>query len=162
MQVSATDLAARLGEELLTRGWYVSCAESCTGGGIAYAITSTAGSSGWFNSGYITYSNDVKQSVLGVFGDTLATFGAVSRQTVLEMASGCAKISNAELALSVSGIAGPGGGSADKPVGTVWFGFSVDGKLHSDVQVFQGDRQAVREQAIGHCLEKALLLTKNQ
>ena len=114
-------LAQQLGETLQRLGWQVTCAESCTGGGIGYAITSTSGSSSWFKSGYITYSNEAKHSLLGVSEQTLIDHGAVSQPVVEQMALGAAKAAGANVAVSVSGIAGPDGGSAGKPVGLVWF-----------------------------------------
>lgn len=161
MQESTLLLAKKLGEILLSQGKQISCAESCTGGGIAYAITSTAGSSGWFNRSFVTYSNEAKQDLLGVKAATLAQFGAVSQQTVEEMAVGAASVANADCAISISGIAGPDGGSAEKPVGTVWFGFSNDGKVVSDSQVFSGNRHDVREKSIQFALQKVLQLLTN-
>lgn len=138
-----------LGEKLKRRGWHVSCAESCTGGGVAYAFTRVAGSSDWFCQSWVTYSNDAKQRALGVKSATLNAYGAVSEQTVGEMAEGVHRHSGAQVAVSVSGVAGPGGGSSEKPVGTVWFGFLIDGNQEAFHMQFDGDRQAVREQAIG-------------
>jgi nicotinamide-nucleotide amidase len=158
MKDSIANLATQLGQVLLSKNWQISCAESCTGGGIAYAITSTAGSSAWFNRSFVTYSNEAKRQLLNVKTATLEQYGAVSRQTVLEMASGTAKVAAANVALSVSGIAGPDGGSEEKPVGTVWFGFCVGDVLISEKVVFSGDRGQVREQAIEHSLSKALQL----
>lgn len=158
MKDSIVNLATQLGQVLLSKNWQISSAESCTGGGIAYAITSTAGSSAWFNRSFVTYSNEAKQQLLGVTNATLEQHGAVSRETVLEMAAGTAKAANAEVALSVSGIAGPGGGSDIKPVGTVWFGFKVANLLTADKVVFSGNRDQVREQAIEYSLMKILLL----
>ncbi len=151
-------IAASLGAVLAAKGWTISCAESCTGGGVAYAITSTAGSSEWFERSFVTYSNTAKVSLLGVDENTLATAGAVSAQTVEEMVAGCARRSNAEVAVAVSGIAGPGGGSIDKPVGLVWFGFFIDGKVISKQVIFNGDRQQVRDQAIEFALSNTLKL----
>ena len=149
-------LAQLLGQKLLAKNWTISCAESCTGGGLGYAITSISGSSTWFNQGFITYSNEAKQQLLGVSEQTLATDGAVSAQTVEQMAQGAAHKAAAEVAISVSGIAGPDGGSPDKPVGTVWFGFYLNGQCHSLVQQFKGDRQQVRIKAIEFALSKVL------
>ena len=142
------DLVTRLGEVLRERGWSVACAESCTGGGVAYAFTSVAGSSDWFNQSWVTYSNEAKMRELGVASSTLNTVGAVSQKTVEEMATGVRKKSAAEAVVTVSGIAGPGGGSKDKPVGTVWFGFLAGENAQQVKQIFSGDRIAVREQAI--------------
>lgn len=162
MKDSIVNLASQLGQVLLSKNWQISCAESCTGGGIAYAITSTAGSSEWFNRSFVTYSNEAKQQLLGVAGATLEQYGAVSSETVLEMALGTASATDAEVALSVSGIAGPGGGSDDKPVGTVWFGFRVGNSLSSEKVIFAGDRDQVRERAIEHSLAKALEILAGQ
>ena len=147
-------LAQQLGEQLQQLGWSVTCAESCTGGGIGYAITSTSGSSSWFKSGYITYSNEAKQSMLGVSEQTLAEFGAVSQAVVEQMALGATKAAQANVAVSVSGIAGPEGGSAEKPVGTVWFGFAINGDVSTACQCFSGDRQEVRSKAIEYALSQ--------
>ena len=154
MQQPILQLAKTLGEALASKNWTISCAESCTGGGIGYAITSVSGSSAWFNQGFITYSNDAKQALVGVAAQTLRDHGAVSKQTVAEMAAGAAEKAGAEVGVAVSGIAGPDGGSEDKPVGTVWFGFFVDGDLKTDKLVFSGDRHQVREKTILHALEK--------
>lgn len=158
MQTTVLEMAAQLGASLIAKNWTISCAESCTGGGIGYAITSTSGSSGWFNQGYITYSNEAKQSLVGVREQTLRDWGAVSEQTVAEMAAGAAEKAGADVGVAVSGIAGPDGGTDEKPVGTVWFGFFVDGLLVTDIQVFSGDRHSVREQTIHHSLKKLLQL----
>lgn len=141
-----------IGECLRRKGWSVSCAESCTGGGIAYALTSVAGSSDWFNQSFVTYSNEAKHALVNVSQATLEQYGAVSSQVVLEMAAGTAKRAQANCAIAVSGIAGPGGGSAEKPVGTVWFGFYIDGKCESVRLQFHGDREAVRTQAIAFAI----------
>lgn len=141
------------GARLRARGWSVSCAESCTGGGIAHALTAVAGSSDWFNVSWVTYSNAAKQQALGVQAATLAEHGAVSEAVVREMVVGAHQHSQADLAVAVSGIAGPGGGSPDKPVGTVWFGFYCRGEVLCLRQVFSGDRRAVREQAVAFAIE---------
>lgn len=142
-----------IGECLRQKDWSVACAESCTGGGVAYALTSVAGSSDWFNQSYITYSNNAKQKLVGVSAETLKQYGAVSSEVVLEMAEGTAQAAKAECVVAISGIAGPGGGSAEKPVGTVWFGFYMNGKKDSIIQMFSGDREAVRTQAIAFVIE---------
>ena len=147
-------LAQQLGEQLQQLGWSVTCAESCTGGGIGYAITSTSGSSSWFKSGYITYSNEAKQVMLGVSEQTLAEFGAVSQAVVEQMALGATKAAQANVAVSVSGIAGPEGGSAEKPVGTVWFGFAINGDVSTSCQCFSGDRHEVRSKVIEYALSQ--------
>lgn len=151
-------LANQLGQELMRRKYTVSCAESCTGGGIAYAITDIAGSSAWFNQGYVVYSNVAKHNLLGVSDDLLQKFGAVSEQVVLEMAKAAADGAKADIAVAVSGIAGPDGGSELKPVGTVCFGFAGTA-LAKDLaftQHFNGNREQVREQTIVVALEKLI------
>ena len=145
-------LAEQVGKLLLERHLNVSCAESCTGGGIAYAITSVAGSSAWFNQSWVTYSNLAKQQQLGVSIETLSSYGAVSEQTAHEMVEGVVTQSQADIAVSVTGIAGPGGGSPEKPVGLVWFGFSINGKPSVMAQQFAGNREQVRTQAIHFAL----------
>ena len=150
-QLDINELAEQIlavGEALRQKGWSVSCAESCTGGGVAYALTSVAGSSDWFNQSYVTYSNQAKQALVGVSAETLEQFGAVSAETVHEMAVGTAQQSGAQCTAAISGIAGPGGGSDEKPVGTVWFGFHFDGVTDTIRRQFDGDREAVRTQAI--------------
>ena len=137
---------------LAARGLTVSCAESCTGGLLAGAFTSIAGSSQWFHQSFVTYSNQAKEERLGVMPDTLLQHGAVSRETVYEMARGAKAVAQADYALSISGIAGPGGGSAAKPVGTVWFGLSTPTESLEQMQVFSGDREAVRTQAVEFAL----------
>ena len=151
-------LAQLLGQKLVARNWTISCAESCTGGGIGYAITAISGSSTWFKQGLITYSNEAKQQLLGVTAQTLTSFGAVSAQTVEEMARGAAQSACAQVAIAISGIAGPDGGTPDKPVGTVWFGFFIDGQSHNIKQLFNGGRQQVRLKAIEFALSKVIRL----
>ena len=141
-----------LGDSLRAKGWSVSCAESCTGGGVSFAFTSVSGSSDWFNQSWITYSNDAKKRTLGVSEQTLQEFGAVSKQTVKEMAEGVRGNSGAQLVVTISGIAGPGGGSAEKPVGTVWFGFMCGAMSEQIKQVFSGDRDEVRQHAIAFAI----------
>lgn len=136
-------LSVLAGEKLKAQGRWITCAESCTGGGIAKAITDIAGSSAYFDRGFVTYSNAAKHDLLGVSEATLAAHGAVSEEVVREMAIGALRAARADLALSVSGIAGPDGGSAEKPVGTVWFGFAgSDGRGLSRKMQFEGDRGA--------------------
>ncbi|KJZ17711.1 MULTISPECIES: CinA family protein [unclassified Halomonas] len=146
-------LAIRLGELCVERGVSVTAAESCTGGGVAAAITDIAGSSRYFETGYVTYSNAAKQRLLGVPGETLDAHGAVSQPVVEAMVEGACRDSGARLGVSVSGVAGPDGGSAEKPVGTVWFAFAVDGRLEADRQRFAGGRDEVRQAAVVHALE---------
>ncbi|MGL5977103.1 MAG: nicotinamide-nucleotide amidohydrolase family protein, partial [Aeromonas sobria] len=125
-------LASELGRALGQRGWLAATAESCTGGGVASAITDIAGSSGWFDRGFVTYTNEAKQQMLGVSGETLAQHGAVSEAVVLEMARGALAHSSASISVAISGIAGPGGATEGKPVGTVWFALAdSNGRHHS-------------------------------
>ena len=146
-------LAEQLGNALLRRGWKVALAESCTGGWVAKCLTDIAGSSAWFDRGFVTYSNAAKREMLGVSAETLDTAGAVSEPTVLAMAAGALAHSEADLALAISGIAGPGGAVPGKPVGTVCFAWAVKGALQqSDTKYFSGDREAVRRQSVAHGL----------
>ena len=147
-------LAAGLVAQLRDTGKQLATAESCTGGWIAKCITDVAGSSDCFAYGIVSYSNGAKEALLGVKTETLAANGAVSEQTVREMAEGALALSGADLAVAVSGIAGPGGGSAEKPVGTVCFGFAVRGRdSETNVMLFDGDRAAVRRQTVAHALK---------
>lgn len=159
-QSPAFQLSAQLGDALRRRGWKVTAAESCTGGGLAYAITSVAGSSDWFECGFVTYSNRVKTAKLGVESATLEREGAVSEATVREMAAGALRESGADVAVAISGIAGPEGGTAHKPVGTVCFAWMTAGAAPVFAQhVYKGNREAVREQAIMTALQGLLALT---
>ena len=147
-------LSAAIGAHLQRLQATVTAAESCTGGWISKVITDIAGSSAWFERGFVTYSNDAKQQLIGVSADSLEQWGAVSEQVVREMAQGALQAAQADFALSVSGIAGPGGGSDDKPVGTVWFGFATkSGVVQARRQIFAGDRDAVRRQATAYALQ---------
>ncbi|MBP6563921.1 MAG: nicotinamide-nucleotide amidase [Neisseriaceae bacterium] len=142
-----------LTEQLRQHGYTVTCAESCTGGLLAGALTEYAGSSAWFDMGFVTYSNQAKQQLLGVTEQTLIDHGAVSAATVAQMADGALSAAQADFALSVSGIAGPGGGSAAKPVGTVWFGLAQrQGLTLTLIQHFEGERDHVRQQAVTFAL----------
>jgi len=146
-------LAEQLGDALLRRGWRVAVAESCTGGWVAKCLTDIAGSSGWFDRGFVTYSNAAKRDMLGVSREMLDADGAVSEPTVLAMATGALAHSEADVALAISGIAGPGGAVPGKPVGTVCFAWAVKDKLpQADTQHFSGDREAVRRQSVAHGL----------
>ncbi|MFN3593840.1 MAG: nicotinamide-nucleotide amidase [Thiobacillaceae bacterium] len=150
-------LAARLGEALMRRGWMLAAAESCTGGWAAQAITAVAGSSAWFDRGFVTYSNAAKCELLGVRPDTLAAHGAVSEPTVREMALGALAHSQAQVAFAISGIAGPGGGTPDKPVGTVCFAWALQGGgVETTTCRFDGDRRGIRAQAVAHALQGML------
>ena len=147
-------LAAKLGALLLANGEKLATAESCTGGWVAQALTDIAGSSAYFDRGFVTYSNAAKHDLLAVSETTLANYGAVSEAVVREMALGALREANADFAVSISGIAGPDGGSADKPVGTVWFAFAArEGQILACKQIFPGDRDAVRLQAAVFALQ---------
>ena len=139
------ELAIDLGRALVARGWKVATAESCTGGLVAGAITDIAGSSEWFERGFVSYSNEAKIELLGVRRETLARFGAVSEATAREMAAGVLERSRADIGVAVTGIAGPGGGTPDKPVGLVWLAWAVrNGRVEATSRHFSGDRAAVR------------------
>jgi nicotinamide-nucleotide amidase len=155
-------LPAELGTELLRRRWMLATAESCTAGGVAYAVTQVPGSSGWFERGFVCYSNDAKHELLDVPEELLQRHGAVSEPVAAAMACGALAASHAQLALSVTGIAGPDGGSPDKPVGTVCFAWATQPDASAEPLVvlttrrFDGDRAAVRSQSIVVALEGAL------
>lgn len=150
--------ARELGVALMAKGWRMVSAESCTGGWISQAVTAVAGSSNWFDRAYVTYSNEAKRDLLGVRQETLDHFGAVSRETVLEMVTGALERSKLDIAVAVTGIAGPDGGTAEKPVGTVWFGFATVGQpAQAQAQVFAGDRYRVREQSVAFALTELLV-----
>jgi len=147
-------LAAQVGALLKSHGLMLSTAESCTGGGVAQAITEVAGSSAWFERGFVTYSNLSKQQMLGVRAETLEQHGAVSELTVREMVAGALLHSDAQVALAVSGIAGPDGGTADKPVGTVWFAWGIKhGETNAQRHQLKGNRAEIRAQAVRIALQ---------
>lgn len=150
-------LAGKVGDRLKQSNRMLACAESCTGGFISKVITDIAGSSHWFDCGFITYTNQAKTELLGVPASTIARHGAVSEATARAMTAGAIDHSQAYICLAVTGIAGPGGGSLDKPVGTVCFAWARrDGLSDSDTQLFPGDRDAVRRQAVAHALKGVL------
>ncbi len=152
--------AEEVGAALLARGLTMAAAESCTGGWVAQAVTSVPGSSQWFERGFVTYSNIAKREMLGVASSTLKTYGAVSEAVVKAMAEGALQHSHANVAVAISGIAGPGGGSADKPVGTVWLAWQREGDDEAVIRQvrFLGGRQQVREQATLLALQGLLAL----
>jgi nicotinamide-nucleotide amidase len=156
-------VAATLGQLLASRQWTITTAESCTGGGIASVITSVAGSSKWFEQGFVTYSNNAKQQQLGVVESVLIEHGAVSEAVVRAMAEQARDKAGANVAIAVSGVAGPGGGSADKPVGTVWLAWTIqDAGTTAKCYQFKGDRDAVRAQAVSTAIgELNKVLSKN-
>jgi nicotinamide-nucleotide amidase len=138
------------------RQWMLATAESCTGGLIAAACTELAGSSNWFERGFVTYSNEAKSESLGVDARLIEENGAVSEVVARAMAFGAVRYSKARVSVAVTGIAGPTGGSKDKPVGTVWFGFMVDGRLDSETMRFEGDRAAVRQATVAYAVDGLL------
>lgn len=148
MMSTATNLVALLKAQGLT----CATAESCTGGGVGSAITAVPGSSAVFAGGVISYSNDVKRDVLGVSPETLATVGAVSAETAAQMAKGARKLLKTDLAVSLTGIAGPDGGSDEKPVGLVWFGLATKDGVRTEKAIFRGDREGIRNNAVVHAL----------
>jgi nicotinamide-nucleotide amidase len=150
-------LAERVGQALKAKGIMMTSAESCTGGWIAQAVTAVPGSSEWFERGFVVYTYISKREMLGVKAETLEAFGAVSLETVREMTEGALAHSHAQVAVSVSGTAGPGGGTPQKPVGTVCFGWGASGgAVQTAVMHFDGDREAVRRQAVVFALERVL------
>ncbi|MES2320456.1 MAG: CinA family protein [Pseudomonadota bacterium] len=149
-------LAARAGHALQAKGLLLATAESCTGGGVSCALTEVAGSSAWFECGFVTYSNASKSALLDVPAALIAQLGAVSEEVAAAMASGALANSNAHVALSTTGIAGPSGAVPGKPVGTICFGWSRAGATHTERLVFTGDRQSVREQTVVHALKGLL------
>ncbi len=148
-----TNLAAKAGAALQGRNWLLATAESCTGGGVAEAITDIPGSSEWFDSGFVTYSNASKSELLDVSPILIAQYGSVSEEVAAAMAEGALANSSANITLSTTGIAGPGGAVPGKPVGTVCFAWAVGETTYTERLVFEGDRQAVRSQAVAHALQ---------
>ncbi|WP_374087937.1 CinA family protein [Methylomicrobium lacus] len=154
MQDDLLALAGQLGQQLSKAGHLLALAESCTGGWIAQSVTEIAGSSAWFDRGFVTYSNAAKIAMLGVSDSTLQAHGAVSSQTASEMVAGALRHSDADIALAVTGIAGPGGGTAEKPVGLVFIAWQRRGQpCHCIEQHFEGDRHAVRRQTVQKALQ---------
>jgi nicotinamide-nucleotide amidase len=159
MQISSAHiitLAEKLGNQLRSKNLKFVAVESCTGGGLAYAITQIPEASTWFERGFVVYSNEAKKELLNV--TTIETYGAVSEQTAIAMAEGALQNSHAQFAVSITGIAGPKGGTPEKPVGTVWFGYAIKGKTTTVLQEFQGNREEIRIQAIEYALRSSLLL----
>lgn len=150
--ISIDALAASVGQLLKARRWLMATAESCTGGGISHAVTDIAGSSEWFDCGFVTYSNTSKSELLNISEALIAQHGAVSEEIAAAMAEGALASSSAHIAVSTTGIAGPTGAVPGKPVGTICFGWSVNGATQTERLVFAGDRKAVREQTVRHAL----------
>jgi nicotinamide-nucleotide amidase len=153
-------LATELGAALGARGWTLALAESCTGGWAAQAVTSVPGSSTWFERGFVTYSNASKIDMLGLAPEALALHGAVSEQTARAMALGALRHSRAQTSAAITGIAGPDGGSVEKPVGTVWFAWAGENDLlQSEIRHFSGDRETIRRQSVETALQGVIKLT---
>ena len=164
--MNSIDYAKTLAQLLLTKGWKLALAESCTGGLVCATLTELPGSSDWFERGYITYSNQAKTECLGVPEELLQTDGAVSESVAKAMAQGAQINAGVDLAVSITGIAGPSGGSKDKPVGTVCFGWAIRNTAGANVTICQtklfiGDRQSIRQQATEHALAGLLQLLNN-
>ncbi len=160
-QLETPALVVLAADLLQERGWMLATAESCTGGLVAAACTGLAGSSGWFERGFVTYSNAAKCELLGVDAALIEAHGAVSEPVARAMAEGARTRSRAQAALAVTGVAGPGGGSADKPVGTVWFAWSLDGgATRAERRRFEGDRAAVRAAAVHFALQTLVALLR--
>jgi nicotinamide-nucleotide amidase len=148
------ELARTVGEALKAKGLKLATAESCTGGWVAMALTAIPGSSDWFERGYVTYSNAAKQEDLGVSAHALRQQGAVSEQVAREMAAGAQKRARVQVALAITGVAGPTGGTVDKPVGLVCFAWAHGSKISSETKRFEGDRESVRRQSVLHALQR--------
>lgn len=155
LQNTLQDLAAAL----RSRGWRLATAESCTGGLIAGACTDLSGSSNWFERGFVSYSNAAKTELLGVDAGLIAQHGAVSEPVARAMAAGALAHSQAQVAVAVTGVAGPTGGTPDKPVGLVWFGLALPGRVLTEKMNFPGDRAAVRAATVRHALQRLVELT---
>ena len=159
--MNATDLTKTLAQILLSRNWTVSLAESCTGGLVCSTLTELAGSSEWFERGYITYSNEAKTECLGVPAELIEVHGAVSEQVAKAMAEGARMNSGSNVAISITGVTGPSGGSAEKPVGTVCFGWTTENQTLIKTMRFNGDRQMVRQQATEFALTELITLLRS-
>ena len=153
-ETSIEVLVQQLAAKLTEKGWMLATAESCTGGMIAAACTDLAGSSQWFDRGFVTYSNEAKTEMLGVPAELIAKHGAVSEEVVRAMAEGAIRHSRAQVSIAVTGIAGPGGGSAEKPVGTVWVGWSAGDKIFTECLHLDGGRADIRQNTMNHALQK--------
>ena len=156
--MSAAPSCELLAQRLKQRGWMLATAESCTGGLIAGACTELPGSSDWFERGFVSYSNAAKTELLGVDAALIAAHGAVSETVARAMAEGALARSHAQASLAVTGVAGPSGGSVDKPVGTVWFAWSLAGRTTTERRQFTGDRAAVRAATVAHALQRLVEL----
>jgi len=154
MSPSTAPLVERLAQQLQQRQWMLATAESCTGGLIAGACTDLSGSSNWFERGFVSYSNTAKNELLGVAAALLKQHGAVSEEVARAMAAGALARSRAQVAVAVTGVAGPTGGTPDKPVGLVWFGFALPDRVLTEKMNFPGDRAAVRAATVMHALRR--------
>ncbi|HET8705282.1 MAG TPA: CinA family protein [Pseudomonadales bacterium] len=161
MNQHIAQLSQELGAALIKNRRIVATAESCTGGGVAEAITSISGSSAYFDRAFITYSNQAKAQMLGVDPGLIERYGAVSEPVVREMAKGALARSGASLSVAISGVAGPTGGTEDKPVGTVWFAWAKDEQVETSLMRFWGDRESIREQAVLMALQGLLARLRN-
>ncbi|WP_320006430.1 CinA family protein [Maridesulfovibrio sp.] len=148
------NIVPSIGKILIDKGWTMSTAESCTGGLVAATLTDFSGSSAWFSGAVVAYSNEVKMSLLHVPETAIIKYGAVSEETVRAMAEGVCKTLNVDVGVSLSGIAGPTGGTVDKPVGTVWMGWHISGKTYAEKFIFDGDRKSVKDQSLQTVLAK--------
>jgi nicotinamide-nucleotide amidase len=159
--MNVSDLTKTLAQILLSRNWTVSLAESCTGGLVCATLTELAGSSEWFERGYITYSNEAKTECLGVPTPLIESHGAVSEQVAKAMAEGTRINSGSNVGISITGVAGPSGGSVEKPVGTVCFGWSTENQTLTKTMHFDGDRQIIRQQAAKYALTELIALLRS-
>lgn len=156
------NIVPQIANILVDKNWTMATAESCTGGLVSATLTDFSGSSAWFSGAIVAYSNEVKMSLLNVPEAIITEYGAVSEQTVRAMAEGVCKAIGTDIGLSLSGVAGPTGGSPEKPVGTVWMGWHVNGVTYSEKFLFSGDRMSVKQQSLHKILEQLLeILTKN-
>ncbi|MGB6098832.1 MAG: CinA family protein [Comamonas thiooxydans] len=155
-ETNIEELVRQLAARLTEKGWMLATAESCTGGMIAAACTDLAGSSQWFERGFVTYSNEAKTEMLGVPAELIAKHGAVSEEVVRAMAEGAIRHSRAQVSIAVTGVAGPGGGSAEKPVGTVWVGWGLGQSIYSMPLNLQGSRARIRLETTSHILKTVL------
>lgn len=151
-----SDVAVKLAERLSTLNWQMATAESCTGGLIAAHCTDLPGSSAWFERGFVTYSNDAKTQMLGVPAELIAAQGAVSESVAHAMAVGAVYRSKTQVSIAVTGVAGPSGGTPEKPVGTVWFGWCINGAVTTEIKHFEGNRHQIRQSTVAHALEGLL------
>ena len=157
-ETSIEELVQQLAAKLTEKGWMLATAESCTGGMIAAACTDLAGSSQWFDRGFVTYSNEAKTEMLGVPAELIEKHGAVSEEVVRAMAEGAIRHSRAQVSIAVTGIAGPGGGSVEKPVGTVWVGWCVGKETYSTCLSLSGSRDKIRKKSVAYILKNQICL----